>query len=849
MEINVVYLAYLNEKKGYNIETVEKFLNSYKEHSLGIEASLKIIAKNWHNKALYKKLIGLANKANAEIINLPDDGWDIGAYFRISKLLKCDYVYFLGSSINIISDNWLLYSYNAFKNDSSVQLVGAMGSWEDPRKNIFPNYHIRTCSFMMKRELFSEFVSTQRFPKTKLDTYQIEHGGNSLTNFVLNKGYQAVVVNSDGEVFAPENWIYSQTFHYPGENKSMFSDKQTRTYEEYDEKTKRENEVLTWGQSLKKEIKKKKNIKNRHASKIDFFVSYNKEAYVVQSKVFHPIFNGKIDFEVRGFVYRDNTEDNISEKNPYYGELTGHYWVWKNFLPKMTAGYVGFCHYRRFLDFDLSDLSDEPYQPVFTSEFAKMGQKYTEKNIFNFVKDYDIVLSHKILFSVNVYQQYVQCHKQKDIDLALNILKDIYPEYVDAAQEVMSAKSMHMYGCFVMKKELFSEFMEWMFNILDILEQKADWSGYDDYNKRTPAFITERFLNIWLTHNIKTRDLKVTGTTSFLLHNDANYHLSQSLFKAEKEKIENLNTNENLADIDKEAIEDGKVIGTTINKNLEEPSKVKIFVGYHRPNIIYKSNVFQPILTAAIDWDDENIIRDDEGINIASKNPNYAELTGHYWVWKNFLPKTDAKYVGFCHYRRFLDFNFSEIGVVPFLPIFISNFSKMFEKYTEENIFNCIKDYDIVLPAKYRFDKSVYEQYLEYHPKKDLDLALDVIKDIYPEYFETAQEVMSSKSIYICLNFVMKKELLEEYMEWMFNVLTNLEQRSDWNKYTEYFTIRIPAFIAERFFNIWFEYKMKTQNLKVLNTTSVLLFYDIQTYLAKCVDNLKLMKQQNAMVN
>ena len=29
---------------------------------------------------------------------------------------------------------------------------------------------------------------------------------------------------------------------------------------------------------------------------------------------------------------RDNTLDNISEKNPYYGEYTFYYWYWKNQL-------------------------------------------------------------------------------------------------------------------------------------------------------------------------------------------------------------------------------------------------------------------------------------------------------------------------------------------------------------------------------------------------------------------------------------------------------------------------------------------------------------------------------------
>lgn len=58
---------------------------------------------------------------------------------------------------------------------------------------------------MVTREIFLEYASKQKFPETKADTWELEHGPNSFTWFVLKRGYDAVVVNSDGEVFAPEN--------------------------------------------------------------------------------------------------------------------------------------------------------------------------------------------------------------------------------------------------------------------------------------------------------------------------------------------------------------------------------------------------------------------------------------------------------------------------------------------------------------------------------------------------------------------------------------------------------------------------------------------------------------------
>ena len=46
---------------------------------------------------------------------------------------------------------------------------------------------------------------------------------------------------------------------------------------------------------------------------------------------------------------RDNTKDNISFKNKFYGEYTFHYWLWKNELNNIPNDtWIGFCTYRRF---------------------------------------------------------------------------------------------------------------------------------------------------------------------------------------------------------------------------------------------------------------------------------------------------------------------------------------------------------------------------------------------------------------------------------------------------------------------------------------------------------------------
>lgn len=256
---------------------------------------------------------------------------------------------------------------------------------------------------------------------------------------------------------------------------------------------------------------------------------------------------------------------------------------------------------------------------------------------------------------------------------------------------------------------------------------------------------------------------------------------------------------------------------------MDKESKVKIFVGYFKPNTIFKSDVYQPILTSSIDWTDPDLIRDDTQINIAHKNKNYAELTGHYWVWKNFLPATEAEYIGFCHYRRFFDFNIHSMPNVPFKPIKDKDFKNIFPLYTEETILDCIKDYDVILPEKFRFEKDILSQYLEYHPPKDFSLFIEIIKQKYPQYLLETVKFIASKEMYPCLHFIMKKDLFNEYMGWMFGILQELEMKSDWSQNDKYSTVRMPAFLAERFFNVWVNHNVSSKKLKVLTTSSFIL--------------------------
>ena len=76
--------------------------------------------------------------------------------------------------------------------------------------------------------------------------------------------------------------------------------------------------------------------------KIKIIIATHKKYKMPKDNIYLPLYVGSKEKENIGFT-RDDTKDNISDKNPYFCELTGLYWAWKN----LDDDYIGLSHYRR----------------------------------------------------------------------------------------------------------------------------------------------------------------------------------------------------------------------------------------------------------------------------------------------------------------------------------------------------------------------------------------------------------------------------------------------------------------------------------------------------------------------
>ena len=213
-------------------------------------------------------------------------------------------------------------------------------------------------------------------------------------------------------------------------------------------------------------------------SNISMYVMAHKKFDAPKNEIYKPMQVGAALHEDLGYL-RDDAGDNISVKNPNYSELTGIYWAWKN---DHDSDIVGICHYRRFFADDDHNLMNGDF---IESVFEKA----------------DVVTTYPAKLKNSLFVDYCLAHKAEDIIETRNVIKRLYPDYLDTYDEVMNGEKMFFANMMIARKSVFDEYCKWLFDILFEVEKNVDISGHDEYNKRVFGFISERLLGVWLQKN------------------------------------------------------------------------------------------------------------------------------------------------------------------------------------------------------------------------------------------------------------------------------------------------------------------------------------------------------------
>lgn len=259
-------------------------------------------------------------------------------------------------------------------------------------------------------------------------------------------------------------------------------------------------------------------------------------------------------------------------------------------------------------------------------------------------------------------------------------------------------------------------------------------------------------------------------------------------------------------------------------------SSIKIFSTHSQSNnerVFVCNEIIQPVLGGAIRK--ENVAKmqgDNDGENISSLNDVYCELSTQYWAWKNVV----LDYYGFCHYRRYFSFNQETLDSDKWNVVncsFANDYTK--EKLALDDV-DRIKDivekYDILVAEKTDLStvgyNSVYEQFLRtpFMKSEALDLTMEIIREEYSDYYESAKKYIYGQQFYPYNMFIMKKDLFGDYCSWLFGILSRLIDRLDMSDYSIQ-SRRIPAHIGERLLGVYITYIMEKDPLIKLKELQV----------------------------
>ena len=285
MDENINITVFYNLWLPYDILPFKSFLTSYNSYNAGISHQLIIIFKDCKEKDITPYLALLTHYSIPFKSIYFNGGYDIDAYFFAANSFEADYLFFFNTNSVIQTNNWLLKMYKAIVGKPKIGICSATGSWMSYRSAVFtqnswkynseqsliinfrkykllfkallyypflfkafPNPHIRTNAFMIKRELLLK-VNFKPI-KTKMQAYLFESVRRSISNQIIDLGYEIRIVDKNGISIAVKEWSDTEIFWNKTQKDLMVSDNQTEKYIKATNDEKNLYTRLAWGRIL-----------------------------------------------------------------------------------------------------------------------------------------------------------------------------------------------------------------------------------------------------------------------------------------------------------------------------------------------------------------------------------------------------------------------------------------------------------------------------------------------------------------------------------------------------------------------------------------------------------------------
>lgn len=246
---------------------------------------------------------------------------------------------------------------------------------------------------------------------------------------------------------------------------------------------------------------------------VQILVAAHKPYPVPKSNIYLPIHVGKKNSKntIDGLI-GDDTNDNISEKNPVFCELTALYWAWKN----LDSEYIGLVHYRRYFKEPKSKRRKDIKNTIKSTKANpktahKLQQTLSQISTEEILKTTNIILPKKRKYYIeNLYNHYCHTMDPDPLIKVREIIKEKSPKYLTEFDKLKTRRSAHIYNMFIMHRDILNQYCNWLFPILFELEAKINTTGWSDFQKRYAGRISERLLDVWInTNHIQYTELPV----------------------------------------------------------------------------------------------------------------------------------------------------------------------------------------------------------------------------------------------------------------------------------------------------------------------------------------------------
>jgi hypothetical protein len=274
------------------------------------------------------------------------------------------------------------------------------------------------------------------------------------------------------------------------------------------------NIIINYSKS-KKEIYKEIYLRNLNQEKsinytniINIFIMTHKDFYNILSNQVYKIvaddqkqLKNKYNLQV---IYANKGK--LIKKRQAYGEMAKLHYIYELYKNGVfSSKYIGLNHYRRYFNF-LDDIPD----------FDKLFENY------------DIILSNNYTLKYSLEDQYCSSHLCKSLFDIIAIIKELKPEYYNTAIESLKAKEGYFFNIFIMKKEDFFKYCEFIFDILFEYDRRHNFTSQKDiinylkaffskeaipFQMRLEGFLSERLSTIFFKHNFKR--IKIFPITFF----------------------------------------------------------------------------------------------------------------------------------------------------------------------------------------------------------------------------------------------------------------------------------------------------------------------------------------------